>query len=227
NTLAGILGRAQLILRTNDPEKIQRGLNIIIKTAEDGAKTVKRIQDFARQRRDHDFEPVSIDQILHDVSEITRPRWKDRAEASNVQIALDLQIRSKAKVMGDESELREVLVNMVFNAVDAMPTGGSLTLAAEDINDSVVISVADTGTGMPAEVKSRIFDPFFTTKGKAGMGLGLAVSFGILRRHEGSVEVESEVGVGTKFKISLPKAVLAEEPALAESASKTALLETA
>jgi len=114
NTLAGILGRAQLIQRTNDPEKITRGLNIIIKTAEDGAKTVKRIQDFARQRRDHDFEPVSIDQILLDVSEITRPRWKDRAEASNVQISLDLQIRSKAKVMGDESELREVLVNMVF-----------------------------------------------------------------------------------------------------------------
>ena len=211
NTLAGILGRAQLILRTNDPEKITRGLNIIIKTAEDGAKTVKRIQDFARQRRDHDFEPVSIDQILFDVSEITRPRWKDRAEASNVQISLDLQIRSKARVMGDESELREVLVNMVFNAVDAMPEGGQLTLAAEDMDDSVVISVGDTGTGMPADVKSRIFDPFFTTKGKAGMGLGLAVSFGIIRRHEGSVEVESEVGLGTRFRIKLPKAQITEE----------------
>jgi signal transduction histidine kinase/ActR/RegA family two-component response regulator len=212
NTLAGILGRAQLILRTNDPEKIQRGLNIIIKTAEDGAKTVKRIQDFARQRRDHDFEPVSIDQILFDVSEITRPRWKDRAEASNVQISLDLQNHSKSKVMGDESELREVLVNMVFNSVDAMPNGGNLTLAAEDVDGSVVISVGDTGSGMPPEVKSRIFDPFFTTKGKAGMGLGLAVSFGIIRRHEGSVEVESEVGSGTKFKIILPKAEVCEEP---------------
>ena len=226
NTLAGILGRAQLILRTNDPEKIQRGLNIIIKTAEDGAKTVKRIQDFARQRRDHDFEPVSIDQILFDVSEITRPRWKDRAEASNVQITLDLQIRSKAKVMGDESELREVLVNMVFNAVDAMPEGGNLTLAAEDVDGSVVISVGDTGTGMPAEVKSRIFDPFFTTKGKAGMGLGLAVSFGIIRRHEGSVEVESEVGSGTKFKIILPTAEVTEVPDSVETEIARIRLET-
>jgi len=223
NTLAGILGRAQLILRTNDPEKIQRGLNIIIKTAEDGAKTVKRIQDFARQRRDHDFEPVAINSILFDVSEITRPRWKDRAEASNVQISLDLQIRSKARVMGDESELREVLVNMVFNAVDAMPNGGNLTLAAEDVDDAVVISVGDTGTGMPPEVKSRIFDPFFTTKGKAGMGLGLAVSFGIIRRHEGSVEVESEVGAGTKFKISLPKAAVGEESVTVEPARVPAL----
>lgn len=217
NTLAGILGRAQLIQRTNDPEKISRGLNIIIKTAEDGAKTVKRIQDFARQRRDHDFEPVSIDQILLDVSEITRPRWKDRAEATNVQISLDLQIRSKAKVMGDESELREVLVNMVFNAVDAMPDGGQLTLGAFDIDGSVVIMIADTGSGMPAEVKSRIFDPFFTTKGKAGMGLGLAVSFGIIRRHEGSVQVDSEVGLGTKFMISLPKAEVTEEANLSEA----------
>lgn len=225
NTLAGILGRAQLILRTNDPEKISRGLNIIIKTAEDGAKTVKRIQDFARQRRDHDFEPVSVDQILFDVSEVTRPRWKDRAEASNVQISLDLQIRSKARVMGDESELREVLVNMVFNAVDAMPEGGQLTLAAEDVDDSVVISVGDTGSGMAPEVKSRIFDPFFTTKGKAGMGLGLAVSFGIIRRHEGSVEVESEVGVGTRFRISLPKATVAEDSVLTEPATEKPLPE--
>ena len=212
NTLAGILGRAQLILRTDDPEKIQRGLNIIIKTAEDGAKTVKRIQDFARQRRDHDFEPVSIDQILFDVSEITRPRWKDRSEASNVQITLDLKIGSKAKVMGDESELREVLVNMVFNAVDAMPHGGNLTLTAEEVGETVVVSVGDNGIGMVPEVKTRIFDPFFTTKGKAGMGLGLAVSFGIIRRHEGSVEVHSEVGVGTEFRISLPKAQGSDEP---------------
>lgn len=226
NTLAGILGRAQLILRTQDPEKIERGLKIIIKTAEDGAKTVKRIQDFARQRRDHDFEPVSIDQILFDVSEITRPRWKDRAAASNVHISLDLKIRSKAKVMGDESDLREVLVNMVFNAVDAMPQGGQLTLVAEDIDDSVVISVGDSGIGMAPEVKSRIFDPFFTTKGTAGMGLGLAVGFGIIRRHEGSVEVESEVGSGTKFKIILPKAKVAEKSIAAEAETQTPVRET-
>jgi CheY-like chemotaxis protein len=106
---------------------------------------------------------------------------------------------------------------MVFNSVDAMPSGGNLTLAAEDVNGSVVISVGDTGSGMPPEVKSRIFDPFFTTKGKAGMGLGLAVSFGIIRRHEGSVEVESEVGSGTKFKIILPRAEVTEEPHFVEA----------
>jgi signal transduction histidine kinase/CheY-like chemotaxis protein len=204
NTLAGILGRAQLLLNTTDPEKIQSGLKIIIKTAKDGAKTIKRIQDFARQRRDHDFQPVSVDQLLLDVSEITRPRWKDHAEAANVHIGLELQIRSKALLMGDESELREVLVNMVFNAIDAMPCGGTLTMATKEIGDAVEISVSDTGAGMSEEVRSRIFDPFFTTKGKTGMGLGLAVSYGIIRRHEGTVEVDSEINRGTTFRINLP-----------------------
>jgi signal transduction histidine kinase/CheY-like chemotaxis protein len=210
NTLAGILGRAQLLQRTNDPEKIKRGLEIIIKTAEDGAKTVKRIQDFARQRRDHDFELVSVDQILLDASEITRPRWKNCAEASNIHIALDLQIGSNAMVMGDDSELREVLVNMVFNAVDAMPEGGTLLLSTTIVDQSVVIKVIDSGVGMYPEVRSRIFDPFFTTKGKAGLGLGLAVSFGIIRRHGGNIEVESQYGNGTEFRITLPVATIVE-----------------
>ncbi len=205
NTLAGILGRAQLLLKTEDSQEIKKGLDIIIKTTEDGAKTVKRIQDFARQRRDQqDFIPVAVDQLLWDVSEITRPRWKDLAEASNVQINLELQIRSRELVMGDASELREVLVNMVINAVDAMPNGGTLTLSVEDVKDFIQIGVTDTGIGMPPEVYSRIFDPFFTTKGKAGMGLGLAVSYSIVRRHEGFIEVSSEVGRGSSFRINLP-----------------------
>jgi len=211
NTLSGILGRAQLLQRTDDPEKLQRGLDIIIKTAEDGAKTVKRIQDFARQRRDHDFELVSIDQILLDASEITRPRWKNCAEASNIHITLSLQIGSNGMVMGDDSELREVLVNMVFNAIDAMPEGGTLSLTTRNVDESVLITIVDTGVGMYPEVRSRIFDPFFTTKGKAGLGLGLAVSFGIIRRHGGNIEVDSQYGKGTEFRITLPLAKVAEK----------------
>src|ERR1700754_171557 len=226
NTLAGILGRAQLLLRTDDPDKIRRGLEIIVKTAEDGAKTVKRIQDFARQRRDHDFELISIDQILTDASEITRPRWKNCAEASNVHISLDLQINSKAMVMGDDSELREVLVNMVFNAVDAMPEGGRLALSTRLVADSVVVTIADTGVGMYPEVRSKIFAPFFTTKGKAGLGLGLAVSFGIIRRHGGTIEVDSEDGRGTEFRVTLPLAKMAEK-SIKPAAIASVLEETA
>lgn len=204
NTLAGILGRAELMLRrTTDPET-ERGLSIIIKAAGDGAQTVKRIQDFARQRRDHDFASVGVDQLLMDVNEITRPRWKDGAQARNVHINFDLRIDSGASIKGDACELREVLVNMVFNAVDAMPEGGRLLLSAAERDGLVEISISDTGLGMSSDVKSRIFDPFFTTKGNGGMGLGLAVCYGIIQRHQGTVEVESELGNGTTFLIKLP-----------------------
>ncbi|HEV8589462.1 MAG TPA: ATP-binding protein [Pyrinomonadaceae bacterium] len=204
NTLAGILGRAELMLRKVEDPDIRHGLEIIVKSAQDGAGTVKRIQDFARQRRDHDFEPVAVDQLLIDVNEITRPRWKDRAQANNIHINLNLQIDTNSLIMGDPSELREVLVNLVFNAVDAMPQGGRLTLAAREADGAVEIAVSDTGTGMTPEIRSRVFDPFFTTKGKAGMGLGLAVCYGIVQRHEGTVEIESELGQGTTFRIRLP-----------------------
>jgi signal transduction histidine kinase/CheY-like chemotaxis protein len=206
NTLAGILGRAQLLTRTSDPEKIRKGLQIIIKSAEDGARTVKRIQDFARQRRSQDFAPVDAGQLVHEVVEMTRPRWKDSAEAAGVRVRVELLTDARAFCLGDESELREVLVNMIINAVDAMPRGGTLTLAAREEGAQTVISVSDTGCGMSPDVRSRIFDPFFTTKGKAGMGLGLAVSYGIIRRHEGSVEVASEIDRGTTFTIRLPAA---------------------
>jgi signal transduction histidine kinase/ActR/RegA family two-component response regulator len=205
NTLAGILGRAQLLLmRTQDPEVV-RNLRIIVKSAQDGAHTVKRIQDFARQRRDKNFELIAIDQLLLEIIEMTRPRWKNSAEANNIQIKFESRISTNAFIMGDESELREVLVNMIFNAVDAMPEGGLIALAAAEEGGSVSISISDTGQGMSEEVRTRVFDPFFTTKGKAGLGLGLAVSYGIVTRHEGTINVESEAGRGATFRITLPK----------------------
>ena len=205
NSLAGILARAELMYKNTDDPRLKQNLDLIIKSAQDGAQTVKRIQDFARQRRAHDFEEIDVDQMLADVSEITRPRWKDLAEAANIHIALKLNNRSHVIVMGDVSELRDVLVNMVFNAVSAMPQGGELTLSAhDDGGENLIISVADSGIGMTPEVRSRVFDPFFTTKGVEGMGLGLAVSYGTIKRHEGTIHVESEVGRGTNFRITLP-----------------------
>ena len=211
NTLAGILARAELALRNTGEPEAKRAFEIIIKSSKDGAKTVKRIQDFARQRRDHDFAPVAVDQLLMDVNDITRPRWRDHAQAANVHIRLDLQVHTNAFVMGDASELREVLVNMVFNAVDAMPSGGQLTLSSNERDGFVEISISDTGVGMNPDIRSRIFDPFFTTKGEAGMGLGLAVCYGIIQRHEGTIEVESLAGQGTTFRIKL--AVAEAKPA--------------
>ena len=204
NCLAVIRGRAELMLKQTADPKVRRGLELIVQSARDGAKTVKRIQDFARQRQDRDFETVSVDQLLFDVSEITRPRWKDEAEAAGAEINFTVSNRSGAHVLGDASELRDVLVNIIFNAVDAMPGGGRLTLAAEQRDEKVVVTVEDTGCGMGPEVRSRVFDPFFTTKGVGGIGLGLSVSYGVVRRHGGTIKVESAVGRGSTFRIVLP-----------------------
>jgi signal transduction histidine kinase/CheY-like chemotaxis protein len=206
NCLAAICARAELMLKQTADPKMSRGLEIIVKSARDGAKTVKRIQDFARQRQDRAFETVSVDQVLLDVSEITSPRWKDSAEAKGVHINLTVGGNARAQVLGDASELREVLVNMVFNAVDAMPRGGDITLAAERRNEKVFITVRDTGVGMSSEVRARVFDPFFTTKGVEGMGLGLSVGYGIIRRHGGTIKVDTEVSRGSTFLITLPLA---------------------
>lgn len=202
NTLTGILGRAQLLMRTNDPEKTMRGLELIIKSAEDGAHIIKRIQDFARERPSREFQKISVANLLREVFELTRPRWESRPEGIRCVLADEC----RATVMGDPVELREVLVNMIYNAVDAMSAGGEIRLAAFEENERVVMSITDTGIGMSPEVKTRLFNPFFTTKGKAGTGMGLAVSFGIVRRHDGYIEVDSELGRGTTFRVSLPLA---------------------
>jgi signal transduction histidine kinase/ActR/RegA family two-component response regulator len=203
NTLTGIMGRAQLILRQRDPLKTVSGLEMIIKSAEDGAHIIRRIQDFARQQPSREFETISIPELLNDACEMTRSRWESHAGAPAVRFALHADCN--AFVSGDPVELREVLVNIIFNAIDAMPDGGEVRVATQESRDRVVISITDTGTGMTADVKSKLFDPFFSTKGKAGTGMGLAVSFGIVRRHEGSIEVDSDLGRGTTFRISLPK----------------------
>jgi signal transduction histidine kinase/ActR/RegA family two-component response regulator/predicted negative regulator of RcsB-dependent stress response len=210
NTLTGILGRAQLLLRnSSDPAKLEAGIEMIIKSAEDGAHIIRRIQDFARQRPSREFEVVSIADLLKDACEMTRPRWESRSEFAPIRFVLHADC--KAHVKGDPVELREVLVNMIYNAVDAMPSGGEVRVSIQETRDRAVVSIADTGTGMTMETKQRLFDPFFTTKGKAGTGMGLAVSFGIIRRHEGAIDVESEQGRGTTFRISLPKVELAVE----------------
>ena len=202
NTLTGILGRAQLLLRTKDAEKISAGIEMIVKSAEDGAHIIRRIQDFARKQPSRKFQGVSVAGLMKDVCEMSRPRWESGAEGPKIRLALVADCM--ASVLGDAVELREVLLNVIYNAIDAMPAGGEIRMSSQETSGRVVLTIADNGTGMTTEVKSRLFDPFFTTKGKGGTGMGMAVSFGIIRRHNGSIDVESEPGRGTTFRISLP-----------------------
>jgi signal transduction histidine kinase/ActR/RegA family two-component response regulator len=204
NMLAAILGRTQLLLaRAKDPELI-RSLELIEQTAQDGAQTVRRIQEFTRVRLDEVFDEVDLNRILLDVVELTRPSWQSQAKARSVTIEIDRALEAKGLVAGNASELREVFTNLVLNAVDAMPEGGRLRLVTRDDDDRVAVEVRDNGLGMAAETQARCFDPFFTTKAVKGTGLGLSVAYGIVNRHHGTISVESAAGEGTTFHLTFP-----------------------
>ncbi|HYJ85333.1 MAG TPA: PAS domain S-box protein [Pyrinomonadaceae bacterium] len=206
NSLAAILGRAQLLRRQTQDEAQLRNLEIIQTAAEDAAATVRRIQTFARKSAAKEFEILDVSALLNDAIEITRTRWQNEARLRGLDYEVFLNAASGQHTFGSASELREVFVNLIVNAVDAMPTGGKLSIGSESDAGRLRLRFTDTGTGMPEEVRQRIFDPFFSTKGAHGTGLGLSVSYSIIERHEGSISVVSEVGGGTTFAIELPAA---------------------
>jgi len=212
NSLAAILGRAQLILRRVKDEELIRSLGIIVTAAEDAAATVRRIQTFARKSLVAELELLDMPDLLRDVIEITRTRWQNEARAAGINIEVTLNAEDHLFTRGNASELREVFVNLIVNAVDAMPQGGSLHIWCQRRGERLRLRLADTGTGMSEEVRERIFEPFYTTKGVHGTGLGLAVSYGIIERHEGLISVESKSGKGTTFYIDLPLAEPTESP---------------
>jgi PAS domain S-box-containing protein len=208
NALAAVIGYTQLALRkTNEPD-LAKYLSIVEQSAKDAARMVERIQNFSRSSFLYGDElcRASIFTITRDAIELTRPRWQNDAEALGIKydVSLDWSAEESVQVSADESELREVFVNIILNALDAMPMGGRVEIAGEADNSNVTIRFTDTGSGMTEEIKRRIFEPFFTTKGVAGLGMGLSESYRIIERHGGHIEVESNIGSGTTFTIRLP-----------------------
>src|SRR5437899_1638863 len=204
NVLAIVVSRAEVLLNETEDAELQRQLNVIVKVALDAAQTVKRIQEFTRMRRARPFQPVDLASIISEVVEVTRSRWKDDAQAKGLQYDVVAESRPTPIVAGDPAELREALTNIVFNALDAMPEGGRVTLSTAVDGDHVLCRVSDTGIGMAEDVRQRVFDPFFTTKGERGTGLGLSVVYGIVTRHNAELDVQSQLGQGTTFIIKFP-----------------------
>lgn len=204
NSLAAILGRAQLLRRQTQDEALVRNVEIIQTAAEDAAATVRRIQTFARKSPAKEFELLDVSSLLNDAIEITRTRWQNEARLRGLDYQVVLNAEKGQFTFGSASELREVFVNLIVNAVDAMPGGGELTIGCISDGARLRLQFADTGTGMPEDVRQKIFDPFYTTKGAQGTGLGLSVSYSIIERHEGLISVASEIGSGTVFTITLP-----------------------
>jgi CheY-like chemotaxis protein len=222
NLLSLILGYGELLLReiglagSDDPAA--QYLRNMISASEDGVEMVKRLATFQRPPSESDpRQSIHLPDLINQAVELTRPRWQNEALASNINISVSTDFAQGADIVGDPAQFRDLLVNSIFNAVDAMPNGGTLTFRTHAAADSVVIEIEDTGVGMSEETRERCLEPFFTTKGVRGSGLGLAMIYGITQRHKGSLEIETQLGRGTKIAIRLPNEpapAVREDPAL-------------
>ena len=205
NLLQAILGHSQLIMSDPTPERLSKGLTTIEQAVRDGVETVGRIKRYARRERDSLPEAIDLRDVVRQVLEIAWPRWAHSGR-TGVKIQVEQDLRPVPSVRARGAELREVMMNLVLNAVDAMPQGGTLRLETRPQGEWAVVSVADAGTGIPEELRRRIFEPFFTTK-ETGTGLGLSIVSGIISSYGGTIDVESEAGRGTTFTIRLPAAL--------------------
>ena len=218
NALTPVLGFSELLLTQPDDladtAVAREYLEMIHTTAEDARHIVRRLRDFYRARGDDEAHShLDLHQIIAEAISLTQPKWKDEAQALGAAIEIHTDLGDTPHVLGEASELREMLTNLILNACDAMPTGGAITIHtyvdAEKETDTeevpvVCLSIQDTGVGMSEEVRRRCLEPFFTTKSAHGTGLGLAMVYGILRRHDATIHIESAEGEGATVTLRFP-----------------------
>ncbi len=201
-----ILGKSRLLLARAHDEALREGLELLEETAWRGADVMHRLMALAAPASGEAPAPVDVSGLLKDVIALTRPSWKDEAEGRGARIEAVTDLEGAPPVRGSETALREALVNLVLNAVDAMPRGGRLTLATHAREGGVEITVEDTGEGIAEDVQGRVFDPFFSTRSPERMGLGLTLVQGVVTRHGGRIEISSAPGAGTRVVVWLPGA---------------------
>jgi GAF domain-containing protein len=207
NNLLGIIaGRSELLIRRLATSEHRQSLETVNRAALDAAEVVRRIRSFSRAHTTPLLESLDLNHLVHEIVELTRPRWFDQSQKQGVRIDVRAESGDIPLVAGEAAALREVLMNLVLNAIDALPTGGTVTLRTWCDARGVSCAVTDTGIGMSPEVQRRALEPFFTTKGPKSTGLGLSVNYGIIGTHGGTMAIESAAGRGTTVTFTLPPA---------------------
>ena len=211
NLLSGLIGHTELLRQKTEgvetAPSLSRSVATIVRAAEDGAALIRKLQGYIRQDTQVHFEPVDLPELVEDCIALTQPYWLNEPRRSGIHIDVVRQLDDVPPVMGAPAELRDVLVNLTLNAVQAMPDGGELRYETfKDDQQNVCVCVNDTGVGMSEAVQSRIFEPLFTTKGDQGTGMGLSASYGIMQEHNGTIRVHSIPGEGTAFTLVFPVA---------------------
>ena len=210
NALSPIQGFSTMLLEYPDTladrDTALHYLGHIQKAASNAEETIRRMRKFYRPREEAMFTALDLNDVVTDAVSLTKPRWKEEAAAAGKNIDIHADLGTIPFVSGNEGELNEMVTNLIFNAVDAMPNGGLIRITTTYVDGSVVLEFSDNGMGMPKETKHKCIDPFYTTKGTEGTGLGLAITNGIIQRHGGEMTVETSEGEGTTFRITLPLA---------------------
>jgi signal transduction histidine kinase/CheY-like chemotaxis protein len=236
NALSPIVGFADLLVRgeTALSNSGKKYLHYIKTAGEDITHIVARLREFYRQRDSKEaLQSLNINDLARQVIDMTRPRWRDIPQSRGVMIEMRTDFDANlVSLVGIESELREALTNLILNSVDAIPVNGTITVRTRvgsrgntDMPTHVLLEVSDTGSGMSEETRKRCLEPFYSTKGKRGTGLGLAMVYGVMERHGGQIEVDSEQGRGTSVKLIMPIRRLAgADPVTSDSGEFTSPL---
>src|SRR4030088_324716 len=174
------LARQALVQDPPNLVELEDLLTTTTQAALDGGETVKRLLLFTRAAPELNSKRVDLSSVVRDAAQLTAPRWRDAAQAEGRPISLRIEAEGHPNIQGSPAQLRELMTNLIFNAVDALPLGGTIRLRVVAELGQGIIEVADSGVGMSAEVQERVFEPFFTTKGEAGSRLGLAMVFRIV-----------------------------------------------
>ncbi|MGB2804322.1 MAG: ATP-binding protein [Candidatus Zixiibacteriota bacterium] len=211
NLLSVVIGRTQLLSGRMKDAGLLRHVEAIEKGATDASEIIHRLQQFGRPSSDKSFVNVEVARLIDEVVEMTRPKWNEWAKLRGINVQVTKLQSDLPSVYGCPSELRQVLVNLILNSIDALPAGGQIVLETRREGEFVLISVTDNGAGMTEEVKTKVFEPFFTTKSHRGTGLGLNVARRIVLNHHGEIAVESQAGEGATFTIKLPLSKIIRE----------------
>ncbi|HEV2318376.1 MAG TPA: ATP-binding protein, partial [Verrucomicrobiae bacterium] len=220
NALSPITAYSELLLgKANiSPETSREYLQAINKSGVDIAHIVSRMREFYRRREESEpLKKISINEIVKEVIDLTRPRWRDVCQREGISINIKSEFeKDMPRILGDPTELREALINLIFNSLDAMPYGGTIQLMTRSVNRpgspgnsdgerALQVEVRDDGVGMDEKTRRRCLEPFFSTKiQRGGSGLGLAMVYGMMQRHEGSIDIESAPGKGTSVRLTFP-----------------------
>jgi PAS domain S-box-containing protein len=211
NALTPMLGYTELLIERpellDDRAVALKYLRLMRSAARDARAIVGRLREFSRQRDETEiFEPVDLLNALTEAISMTQPRWHDEALAQGRHVTVEQEFRPVPMIACNGGEIREVVTNLIFNALDALPQGGRIVVRAYPHGQHAVFEVQDNGIGMTEEVHARCMEPFVTTKGERVTGLGLAIVYGIVQRHHGNIEIESKLGEGSLVRVLLPLA---------------------